>query len=128
MAAGTLWEQSVSGGQAKKLIDEVAYQLEPSFSPDGKQLAFVSDKHGIRELRGLISPRDRRELLGPLVARLGFCSRAGAAMARALCFSVPTPLARRIDASKWMLRPAIPRNWHKAAAIGQADLNCQRMG
>jgi Tol biopolymer transport system component/imidazolonepropionase-like amidohydrolase len=51
MAAGTLWQQSVSGGQAKKLIDEVAYQLEPSFSPDGKQLAFVSDKHGVRELR-----------------------------------------------------------------------------
>ena len=51
MAAGTLWEQSVSGGPAKKLIDEVGYQLEPSFSPDGKQLAFVSDKHGVRELR-----------------------------------------------------------------------------
>src|SRR5206468_12591888 len=76
----------------------------------------------------LISQRDRPELLRPLVARLGFCSRAGAAMARALCFNVPTPLARRTDSSKCMLRPAIRRNWHKAAAIGQADLNWQRMG
>jgi len=51
MAAGSLWEQSVAGGQAKKLVDEIAYQLEPAFSPDGKQLAFVSDKQGKRELR-----------------------------------------------------------------------------
>src|SRR5262249_10516384 len=51
MAAGALWEQPVNGGQAKKLIDEAAYQLEPAFSPDGKELAFVSDKHGTRELR-----------------------------------------------------------------------------
>src|SRR5262249_51399493 len=52
MAAGSLWEQPLSGGPAKKLIDEEAYQLEPAFSPDGRQLAFVSDKHGGRELRG----------------------------------------------------------------------------
>jgi Tol biopolymer transport system component/imidazolonepropionase-like amidohydrolase len=51
MAAGSLWEQPVGGGQAKKLVDETAYQLEPAFSPDGKQLAFVSDKQGKRELR-----------------------------------------------------------------------------
>ena len=51
MAAGILWEQPISGGQAKKLIEEDAYQLEPAFSPDGKQLAFVSDKHGKREVR-----------------------------------------------------------------------------
>lgn len=54
MAAGILWEQPLGGGQAgqaKKLIEEDAYQLEPAFSPDGKQLAFVSDKHGKREVR-----------------------------------------------------------------------------
>ena len=51
MAAGTLWEQPLGGGQARKLIAEDAYQLEPAFSPDGKQLAFVSDKHGKREAR-----------------------------------------------------------------------------
>jgi Tol biopolymer transport system component/imidazolonepropionase-like amidohydrolase len=51
MAAGTLWEQPVRGGQARKLIDEPAYQLEPAFSPDGTHLAFVSDKQGKREVR-----------------------------------------------------------------------------
>jgi Tol biopolymer transport system component/imidazolonepropionase-like amidohydrolase len=51
MAAGSLWEQPIAGGQAKKIIDEVAYQIEPAFSPDGKQLAFVSDRQGKRELR-----------------------------------------------------------------------------
>lgn len=51
MAAGILWEQSLSGGQARKLIEEDAWQVEPAFSPDGKQLAFVSDKHGKREVR-----------------------------------------------------------------------------
>ena len=51
MAAGILWEQPLSGGQAKKLIEEDAWQVEPAFSPDGKQLAFVSDKHGKREVR-----------------------------------------------------------------------------
>ena len=53
MAAGALWEQTVSGGEAKKLLDERAFQLEPSVSPDGKQLAFISDKKGVRELRVL---------------------------------------------------------------------------
>lgn len=51
MAAGMLWEQPMNGGQAKRLIEEDAYQLEPAFSPDGKQLAFVSDLHGKREVR-----------------------------------------------------------------------------
>src|SRR5262249_50641695 len=51
MAAGTLWEQPVGRGPARKLIDEASYQLEPAFSPDGKQLAFVSDRTGKRELR-----------------------------------------------------------------------------
>jgi Tol biopolymer transport system component/imidazolonepropionase-like amidohydrolase len=51
MAAGSLYEQPANGGQAKKLVEETAYQLEPAFSPDGKRLAFVSDKQGKRELR-----------------------------------------------------------------------------
>src|SRR5262249_14213546 len=51
MAAGSLYEQPANGGQAKKLIEENAYQLEPAFSPDGKRLAFVSDRQGKRELR-----------------------------------------------------------------------------
>ncbi len=51
MAAGSLWEQSMDGGQAKKLFDDPAFQQDPAFSPDGKQLAFIADEHGKRQLR-----------------------------------------------------------------------------
>lgn len=51
MAAGFLWEQNINVGQAKKLIDDNSYQLDPAFSPDGKKIAFASDYQGKRELR-----------------------------------------------------------------------------
>jgi hypothetical protein len=53
MAAGALWEQPASGGEAKNLLEEGAFQLEPAMSPDGTQIAFISDKKGVRELRVL---------------------------------------------------------------------------
>jgi len=53
MAAGFLWEQAVTGGEAKKLLEENSYQLDPAFSPDGNRIAFVSDTQGKRELRVL---------------------------------------------------------------------------
>ena len=51
MAAGSLWEQSMDGGQAQKLFDDAAFQQDPALSPDGKQLAFIADDHGKRQLR-----------------------------------------------------------------------------
>jgi imidazolonepropionase-like amidohydrolase/Tol biopolymer transport system component len=64
MAAGALWEQAVSGGEARKLLEEPAFQLEPSFSPDGGQIAFISDRKGTRELRVLdLATRQTRALL-----------------------------------------------------------------
>jgi Tol biopolymer transport system component/imidazolonepropionase-like amidohydrolase len=51
MAAGSLWEQSIAGGQAQKLFDDEAFQEDPAFSPDGRQLAYIADDHGKRELR-----------------------------------------------------------------------------
>ena len=64
MAAGALWEQAVSGGEAKKLLEEPAFQSEPAFSPDGSQIAFISDRKGTRELRVLdLATRQTRRLL-----------------------------------------------------------------
>jgi Tol biopolymer transport system component/imidazolonepropionase-like amidohydrolase len=51
MAAGSLWEQSIDGGQANKLFDEPAFQQDPAFSPDGRELAFIADDRGKRQLR-----------------------------------------------------------------------------
>ncbi|MBV9506306.1 MAG: PD40 domain-containing protein [Acidobacteriia bacterium] len=52
MAAGILWEQPMSGGQARKIAGEpVSFECDPAFSPDGKKLAFVSDTKGKRELK-----------------------------------------------------------------------------
>lgn len=52
MAAGFLWKQAMmSGSSATKLINDNSYQLDPAFSPDGKKIAFASDRQGIREIR-----------------------------------------------------------------------------
>ncbi|HJT89656.1 MAG TPA: amidohydrolase family protein, partial [Bryobacteraceae bacterium] len=64
MAAGALWEQPLNGGEARKLLDEADFQLEPAFSPDGTRIAFVSDKKGNRELRVLdLAAHQSRTLL-----------------------------------------------------------------
>lgn len=50
MAAGWLWQQSVDGGQAERLIADGDWQREPVFSPDGRSLAFVKSERGKRAL------------------------------------------------------------------------------
>jgi imidazolonepropionase-like amidohydrolase len=50
MAAGFLWEQSLDGKPARRLLSDDALEREPALSPDGRQLAFVRCQHGNREL------------------------------------------------------------------------------
>ena len=40
-AAGYLWHQPLNGGPAQRLFEGSAFEREPAFSPDGRQLAFV---------------------------------------------------------------------------------------
>ena len=47
---GDLWSIPLTGGQATRLTSGAAWDSEPRFSPDGSQLAFVSDGGGNEQL------------------------------------------------------------------------------
>ena len=47
---GDLYTLPVAGGAAKRLTSGQAYDMQPSYSPDGKQLVFVSDRNGSENL------------------------------------------------------------------------------
>lgn len=43
---GDIYTMPVSGGEAKPLMTDIAWQMQPTFSPDGKHIAFTSDEDG----------------------------------------------------------------------------------
>jgi dipeptidyl aminopeptidase/acylaminoacyl peptidase len=43
---GDLYELPISGGKAVQLTDGMGFDAQPRFSPDGKKVVFVSDRHG----------------------------------------------------------------------------------
>ncbi len=45
-AAGYLWQQPLDGSPATRLFEGEALELDPAFSPDGTQLAFVREEYG----------------------------------------------------------------------------------
>ena len=42
---GDIYKVSVNGGQAVRLTTNEAYESQPMWSPDGSQIAFVSDRY-----------------------------------------------------------------------------------
>ena len=51
-AAGYLWQQPLEGsGKAQRLFEGNAFEQDPAFSPDGRQLGFVRSEDGREELR-----------------------------------------------------------------------------
>ncbi len=50
-AARYLWQQPLDGGPAERLSEDHAFERDPAFSPDGRQLAFVRFEHGKQEVR-----------------------------------------------------------------------------
>ncbi len=61
VALGDLWLQPI-GGKAIRLTDDAAFEQDPTWSPDGGQIAYASDRDGHMNLwiRDLASGRDTR--------------------------------------------------------------------
>jgi tricorn protease len=47
---GDLWRVPTTGGRAQQLTQHTAEESAPAFSPDGKQLAFVSNREGSNQI------------------------------------------------------------------------------
>lgn len=72
---GDLYTLPREGGEATQLTDSVAFDAQPAYSPDGSQLAFISDRSGSENLwvmnadgtepEKLTSLGDRFELASP---------------------------------------------------------------
>jgi len=43
---GDIYTMSIEGGEATPLMTDIAWQMQPRFSPDGKHIAFTSDEDG----------------------------------------------------------------------------------
>ncbi len=43
---GDIWVASSQGGEARQLTAHPAKDSQPKFSPDGKEIAFISDREG----------------------------------------------------------------------------------
>ena len=43
---GNLWAVPTAGGEARQLTSNTAYDYAPVFSPDGREIAFASDRRG----------------------------------------------------------------------------------
>lgn len=61
--SGDLWRVAVDGGTAKQLTTHPDRDGQPAFSPDGRSIAFVSDRSGTRQLYRIPADGGRPEQL-----------------------------------------------------------------
>ncbi len=47
---GDLYRVGIEGGQAEALTNEIAWNFQPRYSPDGRSIAFISDREGAENI------------------------------------------------------------------------------
>jgi Tol biopolymer transport system component/imidazolonepropionase-like amidohydrolase len=47
---GDIYTLPITGGEAKRIIGGLSFESQPKFSPDGKRVAFISDRSGAENL------------------------------------------------------------------------------
>ena len=46
---GDLYTLPIAGGEATRITDGQAYDMQPAFSPDGKKLVFASNRNAVKQ-------------------------------------------------------------------------------
>ncbi len=47
---GDIYKLPIAGGEAKRIIGDMSFESQPKFSPDGKQIVFLSDRSGAEQV------------------------------------------------------------------------------
>lgn len=47
---GDLYTMPVAGGEARRIVGGLSFESQPTYSPDGKTIAFLSDRSGVENL------------------------------------------------------------------------------
>ena len=59
---GDLYTMAVTGGRATRITSGAAFDFHPRFSPDGRQIAFISDRDGAQNIWTMVQDQEPRQV------------------------------------------------------------------
>lgn len=130
MSGGAVWRIPSNGGLPERLTKEPGYFTNPTWSPDGLQVAFVGDSDIQRERPGfskyihegtlqMVSVVDKRHVRIPAAARIGHPLTFSAIGDRIIYFAAP-PKAGRSSQDRIILR-SVTRDGSKVSDYDLKD-------